>query len=599
MLKKFFLNALSSFLGAWVAFVILGAVCVMVVVGLVARLGVSQVNQSQVTKNSVLTIDLKGEIEETSVPTGFDYTSIVSGEISKKQSLAQLTAAIEAAAENKNIKAIYLKCNSIVASPATLNAIRNSLLKFKESNKPVIAYGDMLAMGDYYIATVADKLYMNPAGNVGLKGLGGMTPFFKGLFDKVGVQFQVVKVGTYKSAVEPFISEHMSEPARAQLDTLYGNMWGIICDGIAEQRKGVTPGKIDSLINNDFVFLRTGKFALDAGLIDGTIYERNMDSIIASSIDRKKDELNFVGPSLLVSQEDLLMGMTSKNQIAVVYATGEIMDGGGDNEINYEKYVPLIVKLAEDEQVKGMVLRVNSPGGSAFGSEQIGEALDYFQSKGKKLAVSMGDYAASGGYWISSGANRIFADPLTITGSIGIFGLIPNIEGLSKKVGVSMELVSTNPIASFPNLFHPLNERQLEGMQGMVENGYDQFVGRVAKGRKLSEAKVRRIGEGRVWDAVTAMRIGLVDQLGGLQDAIEWVAQDLGIDNYGVSRYPRYETSVWDFLPEMVNMQIKESLRQAVGTEISPLLFNKVIKVLDRKPVQALMPEMEVGFSYN
>ena len=598
MLKKFFLNALSSFLGAWIAIVILGAVFIMVAVGLIARIGVSRVNQSQVTKNSVLTIDLKGEIEETSIPATFDYASIVSGEVSKKQSLSQLTSAIEAAAENKNIKAIYLKCNSVVASPATLNAIRNSLLKFKESNKPVIAYGDMLAMGDYYIATVADKLYMNPAGNVGLKGIGGMTPFFKGLFDKIGIQFQVVKVGTYKSAVEPYISDHMSEPARAQLDTLYGNMWGIICDGISEQRKGITQGKIDSLINN-FVFLKTGKYAFDAGLIDGIRYERTMDSIIAATIDRKKDELNFVSPSLLVSQEDLLMGMSSKNQIALVYATGEIVDGGSDNEINYQKYVPLIVKLAEDEHVKGMVLRVNSPGGSAFGSEQIGEALDYFQSKGKILAVSMGDYAASGGYWISCGANRIFADPLTVTGSIGIFGLIPNMEELTKKLGVNMELVSTNPIASFPDLFNPLNPRQLEGMQEMVESGYDQFVGRVAKGRKLSVAKVKRIGEGRVWDAVTAMRIGLVDQLGGIQDAIDWVAEEVGIDNYGVNPFPKYESSVWDFLPDIVNMQMKENLREAIGTEISPLLFNKVEKIMKRKPVQALMPEMVIGFGYN
>ena len=596
MLKRFFLNALSSFLGAWVAIVILGTVFVMVAVGLVAKLGVSQVKQSQVTKDSILTIELKGEIEETEMPADFNYTSLIEGSITKKQSLARLTSAIEAAAENKNIRAIYLKCNSVVASPATLNAIRNSLIKFKESEKQVIAYGDMLSMGDYYIATIADKLYMNPAGNVGLKGLGGMTPFFKGLFDKLGIQFQVVKVGTYKSAVEPYISEHMSEPARAQLDTLYGTMWGIICDGIAEQRKGVTPGKIDSLINDDFIFLRTGDFALKSGLIDGLCYERSMDSIIAASINKKKDDLNFVSPSLLVSQEDLLMGMTSKNQIALVYATGEIMDGGGENTVNYEKYVPLIVSLADDDKVKGMVLRVNSPGGSAFGSEQIGEALDYFQSKGKPIAVSMGDYAASGGYWISSGANRIFADPLTITGSIGIFGLIPNIEGLTNKLGVNMELVSTNPEAAFPELFSPLNSRQLEGMQRMVEEGYDQFVGRVAKGRKLSEAKVRRIGEGRVWNAVTAMRIGLVDQLGGVQDAIEWVAQDLHIDNYGVSRYPRFETSVWDFLPEIINMQMKENIRKGFGTELSPVLFQRVVRTLERKPVQALMPEMKVGF---
>ncbi|MCH5242129.1 MAG: signal peptide peptidase SppA [Muribaculaceae bacterium] len=599
MLKRFFLNALSSFLGAWVAIVIFGAVCVMVIVGLIARLGVSQATQNQVTKDSILTIDLKGEIDETEMPVDFDYSTIVSGDISKKQSLALLTSAIEAAAENKNIKAIYLKCNSIASSPATLNAIRNSLLKFKESKKKIIAYGDMLAMGDYYIATVADELYMNPGGNLALKGLGGITPFFKGLFEKIGIEFQVVKVGTYKSAVEPYINEQMSEPARAQLDTLYGSMWGIICDGICEERKGVTPAKIDSLINDDFIFLRPAKTAVTAGMVDGLYYERSMDSIIAVGINKKKEDLNFVDPSLLVTQEQLLTGLSSKNQIALVYASGEILDGGGGNTINYEKYVPLIVSLAENENVKGMVLRVNSPGGSVFGSEQIGEALDYFQSKGKPLAVSMGDYAASGGYWISSCANRIFADPLTITGSIGIFGLIPNVEGLTKKLGVNMELVSTNPEAVFPSLFQPLNSRQLKGMQEMVEDGYDRFVSRVAKGRHMSENKVRRIGEGRVWDAVTAMKIGLVDQLGGVEDAIEWVAQDLNIENYDVTRYPRYETSVWDLLPNVMNMQLKEQIRKSLSTEISPVLLKRVERTLSRKPLQALMPEIQVGFISN
>lgn len=597
MLKRFFLNALSSFIGAWVAIVLFGAVCVIVTVGLIAQLGMSQTNQNQVVKDSVLKITLQGEIVENSSPVDFDYTTLLSGINVKKQSLSELVSAIEAGAENKNIRAIYLYCNSIVASPATLNAIRNALLEFKESGKKIIAYGDMLAMGDYYIASVSDRLYLNPGGNVGLKGLGGMTPFFKGLFDKLGIQFQVVKVGTYKSAVEPYINEEMSTPARAQLDTLYGNMWSVILEGIANQRPSLTPAKIDSLINDDFIFLRPAKFALEQDLVDGLYYERSIDSIIAKTLDVKEEKLNFVDPSLLVSQEEFINGINPRNQIAVVYATGEIMDGGGDNTINYEKYVPLIVSLANNDNVKGMVLRVNSPGGSVFGSEQIGEALDFFQSKGKPLAVSMGDYAASGGYWISCCANRIFADPLTITGSIGIFGLIPNIEGLTKKLGVNFELVSTNPQASFPSLMKSLDARQMAGMQRMVEEGYDNFVGRVSKGRRMSEAKVRRIGEGRVWDAVTALRIGLVDELGSVQDAIEWVASDLKIENYGISRYPRYETKVWDFLPDLMQMNSSLRINQLVGSEVSPLLINKVVTVLERKPVQALMPEVKIEFN--
>lgn len=598
MLKKFFLNALSSFVGAWVAIVILGAVFVFVVIGMVARLGMSQNSGQQgVAKNSVLVIDLQGEIQEKAMPVELDYMELMNGITSKKLSLVELTSAIEVAAENKNIKGIYLKCNSVAAAPATLNALRNALLNFKESNKKIIAYGNMLTMGDYYIATVADELYMNPGGNVALKGLGGFTPFYKGLFDKLGVEFQVVKVGTYKSAVEPYINKEMSAPARAQLDTLYGNMWGIIRDGIAQQRKNLTPSEIDTLINDDFLFLRDGRFALQAGLIDGLYYEHNIDSLIAKAIDRKEKDLNFVGPEVLATQEAISAAMNSKTQIAVLFASGEILDGGGDASINYQKFVPIIIKLANDDNVKGMVLRVNSPGGSVFGSQQIGEALDYFQSKGKPLAVSMGDYAASGGYWISSCANRIFADPLTITGSIGIFGLIPNIEGLTEKLGLNFELVSTNPESAFPSLFYALDSKQLAGMQRMVEEGYDQFVGRVSKGRKMTEAKVRRIGEGRVWDAVTALKLGLVDELGGLQEAIEWVADKLEIENYGVSQYPQYDTSVWDFLPELLNVKEDAALKLIMGDDLSPIMMHKVRRVFQRKPVQALMPEMQISLN--
>lgn len=597
MLKKFFWNTLSSFIGAWIAIVILGAVCVFVAIGLIAKLGTSQMSQNEVTKGSVLTLNLQGEIQEIAVPAEFDYSSIVSGGIEKKQSLAELVAAIEAAAENKNINGIYLKCNSIAASPATLNALRNALLEFKESGKKIIAYGDMIAMGDYYIATVADNIYLNPGGNVTLKGLGGMTPFFKGLFDKLGIQFQVVKVGTYKSAVEPFINEHMSEPARAQLDTLYGNMWNYILEGICAQRSKLTPEKINNLINKDFIFLKKAEFAYKNGFVDGLVYERSMDSIVGQAFDVDINDLNFVSPSVLVSQETLMEGRVNpRNQIAVLYACGEIVDGGGDNTINYEKLVPIIVSLAEDENVKGLVMRVNSPGGAVFGSEQIGEALDYFQSKGKPLAVSMGDYAASGGYWISCHANRIFADPLTVTGSIGIFGLIPNVQGLTDKLGVNFEMVSTNPQSAFPSLFKSMNPEQLAGMQEMVEAGYDQFVGRVAAGRKMTEAKVRKIGEGRVWDAVTALKIGLVDQLGGLQDAVDWVAQDLNIENYGIVRYPQFENSMWDFLPQFFEMQGKESIRMAVAPDMMPQLFRFCMKILERDPVQARMPEMKVIF---
>lgn len=594
MLKKFFLNTLSSFLGAWIAIVILGVVAVMMVLGLIAKVGISEYSSQSVTKGSVLVIELEGEIIENEVPADFDYTGLLSGEISKKRTLSEITRAIEAAKENKNIKGIYVKCGAASAAPATYNAIREALLNFKESGKPVIAYGALMMTGPYFVSSVADKIYLNPAGSVAMQGLGGISIFYKNLLDNIGVEVQVAKVGTYKSAVEPYISNTMSEPARAQLDTLYGNMWQYIRDGIASRRDGLTAEKINTLVGKDFIFLKPGDTVLENGLVDGLSYERSLDSIIAASIGIDKDDLNFVNPELLVSQESIAKAYDSKKQIVLLYATGEIVDGGNSSSINYQKLVPLITSLADNENVKGMVLRVNSPGGSAFGSEQIGDALDYFKAKGKPLAVSMGDYAASGGYWISAGADKIFADPLTITGSIGIFGLIPNIDKLMKKIGLNAELVATDPEAQFPNLVKPLNEEQLAAFQQSVSLGYDKFVKRVAMGRHMTEAEVRRIGEGRVWDAETAQKIGLVDELGGVKEAINWVSNEIGTDDYDVSTYPRIESSVWDILPQLMEIKLMAGRMEIFGEHLPARLYFKVNRILTQYPLQAKMPEISV-----
>lgn len=598
MLKKFFLNVVSSFVGAWIALVLFGVVAVLVCIGVVASISASKSTSESVSKGSVMVVKLEGAIEERETPMDLDYMSLLQGDVSRPQTLSSLQVAIEEAAENKNISAIYLKCKGVLASPATLDALRYSLSKFKKSGKKIIAYGDNYAMGDYYVASVADSLFLNPGGEVVLKGVGGTNLYLKDLFDKIGVTFQVVKVGTFKSAVEPYIMNEMSEPARAQLDTLYGYIWQEIRTQIAASRKKVTEDGIDSLVNKDFVMIQPAAFDVKNGLVDRLVYERTMDDIIANMLGKDKKKLNFVSPSLLVGQSNWGTGYTSKNQIAVLYAIGEIVDGGNASTINYQKLVPIITKLAEDDKVKGMVLRVNSPGGAVFGSEQIGEALDYFKSTGKPLAVSMGDYAASGGYWISCGADRIFANPLTITGSIGIFGLIPNGAELANKLGVHPQQVSTNPDADFPSLYYPLNERQLAAMQEYVERGYDQFVSRVAQGRDLPEATVRRIGEGRVWNAAKANELGLVDQLGGLQTAIDWVADKCDIrSKYDVALYPNVESSMLEMLSELENFNSAVNpLEKVLKGEYEDAIVSLASNVLRQKPVQARMPAVEVRF---
>lgn len=597
MLKKFFMNTLSSFVGAWIALALFGIVCVLVFFGVLAKLGVSESESVDVSKGSVLSINLEGSIEERETPVDINYLTLMQGEIERPQTLSNLVAAIGEAKENKNISAIYLNCKGVSASPATLNALRSALVDFRKSGKKVIAYGGSYMMGDYYIASAADSVFLNPAGIVGLQGLGGTNFYFKGLLDKLGVTVQVVKVGTYKSAVEPYILNEMSAPARAQLDTLYGNMWMEIRKNIASTRKKLSAADIDSLVN-DFVFIEPAERDLKAGLVDRIVYERCVDSIVGDIVGKSKKDLNFVSPSALLSQTDWNDAYGAKNQIAVLYACGEIVDGGGNGTINYQRLVPQIIELADNDKVKGMVLRVNSPGGAVFGSDQIGEALDYFQSKGKPMAVSMGDYAASGGYWISCCADRIFADPLTITGSIGIFGLIPDLKGLADKLGVSPQHVATNPEADFPTLFAPMNEKQNAALQRNVERGYDKFVARVARGRKMPESKVRAIGEGRVWDAMKAKEIGLVDELGSLKDATEWVAGKAGVeDSYSAASYPTLEPGLWDIIPELGGMRLQEALQKALKGEYDDLMIRFVSSVLRQKPLQARMPYMNVEFS--
>ncbi|WP_204456794.1 signal peptide peptidase SppA, partial [Barnesiella sp. CU968] len=491
-----------------------------------------------------------------------------------------------------NIDALYIKCGAALASPATFNAIREAVKEFKKTGKKVYAYGDVYTLGTYYVASVSDKIFLNPYGEIAIQGLGSTSMYLKGLFDKLGVEFQVVKVGTFKSAVEPYISTQMSEPARAQLDTLFSTMWDFMKDGICDNRKKLSGSEIDSLVNNGLMF-STAEFAAESGFVDEVVYERVMDERLAKLIDVDKKKLNFVSPSTLIGQLPWTDAYSSKNNIAVLYATGEIVDGASTG-INYQKLVPIITQLADDDKIKGLVLRVNSPGGSAFGSDQIGEALDYFQSKKKPLAVSMGDYAASGGYWISCGADRIFADPLTITGSIGIFGLIPNVKGLSDKLGINPQSVSTNPAADFPTLFTPMDEKQLSIMQKYVETGYDRFIKRVATGRKMTEAKVRQIAEGRVWNAMKAKEIGLVDELGSLKDAIEWTAKKADIySKYDVSVYPVYEPSFWDVI-SMGDIEAVRMMKAVSDGDFDEAGMHIAMKILSRSRILARMPEFEV-----
>lgn len=596
MLKKFFLNTLSSFVGAWLALVLVVVSSMILLFGMIGSGIASEMGDAEQLKSkSILTIDLSGAISERESATAPDLTSLVQGDLSKPQNLNVIVEALAEAARNRDISAVYLKCGALEASPAACYTIRQAVLKYKESKKPVYAYADTYSMGTYLIASAADRVYMNPQGMMEMQGMSSTVLYYKDLLDKLGVEFQVVKVGTFKSAVEPYIMNSMSDPARAQMDTLLGNMWGVIKKNISETRKGVTPQEIDSLVSKAYITFAPAKTSVEAGLVDSLVYERTINAKFATLTGQDVDDVNFVSPGTLVKQVPWSTAYGSKNRIAVLYAVGEINDVSQEG-INYHNLVPIITELADDDNVKGMVLRVNSPGGSAFGSDQIGEALDYFQSKGKPLAVSMGAYAASGGYWISAGADKIFANPLTITGSIGIFGLIPNVKGLADKLGVNPQTVSTNPNAQFPSLTESMTDEMKGVMQQYVNRGYEDFVGRVAKGRKMSVSAVKRIAEGRVWDAISAKRIGLVDSIGSLNDAIEWVASRAKIlDKYNVAAYPEYKPSFWDMLPS--NLSSMTAMRRMLEPKPEEMMIMKMRELLRRERIQARMADIKIEFT--
>lgn len=598
MLKKFFLNLLSSFVGAWIAMVLFCVVAFLVVIGVAARFGGDDDTKStKVSSDSVLVLDLEGTIIETPESGQIDFMSLVSGEgVESPTALNILIDGIREGKESKEIKAMYIKCGHPAASPATLNAIRMAVADFKKSGKKVYAYADAMTMGDYFVASQADSLFLNPGGMLEISGLGGTTLFYKDLLDKIGVKMTLVKVGTFKSAAEPYISNQMSAPARAQLDTLYGNMWKYIGDAVAEGRKSLNVNSMNKAAN-EFIGFQTSSQILKQKFVDRLVYERQVDDIIGRLVGKEGKDVKYYTPETLSENSKWGKEYSSTNKIAVLYATGEIQEHIKSG-IDCYKLVPQITQLADDDNVKALVLRVNSPGGSVFGSEQIGEALDYFKSKGKPFIVSMGDYAASGGYWISCTADKIYADPLTITGSIGIFGLFPSAEGLVKKLGITPQTVSTNPGKNI-SLFYDPTPEQLDVLQSYINDGYSRFVKRVAKGRKMKEERVRMIAEGRVYDAEQAMKLKLVDKLGSLDDAIAYAASEAGLkdDKYGVAVYPKYKPDFLDLLKAQGLDQLNMELAKIAGENPQSILINETSKLLRRYPWQARMTPIAVRFN--
>ena len=604
MLKKFFLVVCGSFVGVFLALIFFTISAIVMSFAIFGSMSSSMNKAPKVEKNSILYIDLEGTLEERVAAENVQFMSLMSNK-GVKQSLLTLIKGLKIAKNDNNIKGVYLDCRGMASGMSSLYELREALKDFKQSKKFVYAFGDEAIMqSDYYLASIADSIFLNPEGMVDIHGLGSATPYMKKLLDKVGVEMQVVRVGTFKSAVEPYMLEQMSDSNRVQQEHYLGSLWGIISSDMAKDR-AIDTTKFNALTDS-LLLTMSSKELLSNKIIDKTCYRSEFEDKLRAMTDvEKEDDLKLVSAEDLVASNDDPMG-TGNKVVAVLYATGEINSGdGGSNPmtaingegIYSELMAEQIRELQYDEDVKGLVLRVNSPGGSAFGSEEIWKALEDFKASGKPLAVSMSDYAASGGYYISSGAQRIFAEPLTITGSIGIFGMIPNASNLiNNTLGVNIEEVKTNENALAGAYFNPLTEQQKAALQRYVERGYETFTGRCATGRKTSQDYIKSIGEGRVWDAVTAQKIGLVDELGGLGAAVKWVAKQAKLKNgdYSVCDYPNTEMSFMDMLSSMGYMKVESDIQKRMGIFYSS--YEQLQIILQRDRILCLMEPIEIKF---
>ena len=596
MMKKFILIVCGSFVGAFLAFLFFMFAAMIMSIGMMGTMGSSK-KVTPVTKNSVLVLDLGTTITERGGSDPLDMMSLLQGEgMPVSMGLNTIIAGIGKAAENDKIDGIFIKCNGVSGAPATLEAIRHALKDFKKSGKWIAAYGyEGINQADYYLASVADSIYLNPVGSVDIHGMASMTPYMKKLLDKVGVEMQIIRVGTFKSAVEPYMLDDMSDANRLQQEHYLGAIWKEMLDSIAKDRK-LTSVALNTLADSIVVTFDAERLVKEK-LVDKLVYKKEMNDILCQRLGVEDvEDINTVYCGDLATD---LEETASGDHIAVVYAVGEI-DGsssfGSSNEgIDTEDLSGTIYDLIDDDNVKGMVLRVNSPGGSAFGSEQLWKAIEDFKATGRPVAVSMGDYAASGGYYISCGADRIFAERTTITGSIGIFGMIPCAsELIENKLGVHMASVKTNENADMTGLYKKLTPSQTASLQQMINKGYDLFTKRCANGRHVTQDSIKQIAEGRVWDGVTAKQIGLVDEFGGVAEAVAWVANKakLGKD-YKTQNYPALKDPFQSMLDKYMVTRYESRLQSEMG-----LLYDwhkQLQRILGRDHILCLMPEGEIS----
>ena len=565
---------------------------VMAILGTISLVGLaaSSAKTTQVEENSVFTLMLSGQLEER---TQSNPLATLTGQVSENLGLENIIEAIQKAKDNDDIKGIYIEAGIFSSdTPASSHAIREALLDFKKSGKWIVAYADSYTQSTYYICSVADKIYMNPQGMVDWHGLASTPYFVKDLLAKFGVKYQLCKVGKYKSAPEMMTADKMSEPNREQTEAYLTGIWKVMLNDVSKSRKI----SVDSLnaYADRYVALSEPKDLLRMKLVDKLLYTDEVKGEIKKRLKIDEDE-NISQLTL-----DDMANVPAKKKddgekIAVYYAYGDIVDSETGNMLSQGHSIVASVvckdleELMNNDDVKAVVLRVNSPGGSAYASEQIWHAVQNLKAK-KPVVVSMGGYAASGGYYISCGANYIYSDPTTITGSIGIFGMFPDFSGLlTDKLGVKFDEVKTNKLATFGTMARPFNAEELALLDQYIGRGYELFRKRVADGRKLPVAQVEEIAQGRVWLGNDALSIKLVDAIGSLDDAVKKAAKLAKIDEYYTANYPD-EPSWWESLTDNMNSgsYLDGHLRETLGDYYEPFIYLKNIN--KQSAIQARLP---------
>lgn len=586
-MKDFIKNVLATMVGMFGFFIVMGVIGMMSIIGMIASGNAAQ----NVEKNSVFVLNLSGTISEQGSENPL---SMFTGDNSLNSGLNDILSSIKKAKANDDIKGIYIEAGALAANYATLQEIRNALADFRKSGKWIVAYGDFYTQGAYYVASVADKVYINPKGIVDWHGIGAQTMFYKDFMAKFGVKWEVVKVGTFKSATETFTEEKMSDANRLQTQTFIDGTWRNVCTAVSKSR-GISVDSLNSYADS-YLALQATETLVKAKMVDGMMYGDQVKDAVKKMMKLEKDDdiAQLTLNDMLNVKDEKLEG----SEIAVYYAEGDIVQDpkaatmfGNNNYIASRKVCKDLEDLMNDDDVKAVVVRINSGGGDAYASEQMWHQMSELR-KVKPVVVSMGDYAASGAYYMSAPASWIVAQPNTLTGSIGIFAVIPDLSGLvTTKLGVRFDEVKTNRNSTFGNLMaRPFNAEEKAMLQASVNRGYSLFRQRVADGRRLPVESVEKIAQGRVWLATDALNIKLVDQLGGIDDAVKKAAELAKLKDYYTSDYPAAASWMDNLLNSMSSSgtYLDEQLRQTLGDFYQP--FTMLRSIDKREAIQARIP---------